>query len=839
MAIDPVCGMAVDEASALRTERDGQTFYFCCEHCRQKFPEIPNSELRTPNSGHNHRHHDTAAVKPGSSAKFFCPMCPGVESEQPGDCPKCGMALERNPARAATAGNAIYTCPMHPEIEQDHPGDCPKCGMPLEPKTGSTGPEGDEEARALARKFWIGLVLTIPILFLAMGQWIPGVRIDQWIPRPVSRWLEFLLSTPVVMWAGGIFFGRGWRSLKTRQLNMFTLIATGVGAAYVYSTVAVIVPGIFPPSFRQHGEVELYFEAAAVITVLVLLGQMLEAKARSRTGQAIKALLGLAAKTAHRVRDGQESDVPVDEVQKGDVLRVRPGEKIPLDGVIIEGRSNVDESMITGEPMPVTKGLRDSVVGATVNQTGTFLMRAEKVGSETLLAQIVQMVAEAQRSRAPIQKLADSVAGYFVPAVIGIAVITFVVWAVWGPAPAMAYALVNAVSVLIIACPCALGLATPMSIMVGIGRGAQSGILIRNAEAIETTEKVTHLLIDKTGTLTAGKPKVVSVISSRWSRGNEAQTEKSEIQNPQPATGQSLLTSAPTISGQEQFLGLAAAVEQLSEHPLARAIVDAAKERKIALSPVNDFESTTGGGVSGKIGDQTVRVGKEKFLSESGVTIPDDLKQVSQQLQEKAQTVVWVAVDGGAVGIIGIADPIKDTTPAAIRALHDMGLKVIMCTGDNRKTAEAVAKELGIDEVRAELTPQGKLELVRKLKAEGKMVAMAGDGINDAPALAEAHVGIAMGTGTDVAIQSAGITLVKGDLQGIVKALTLSRGVMKNIRQNLFFAFVYNALGVPIAAGILYPVLGLLLNPMIAGAGMSFSSLSVVSNALRLRKVKL
>jgi Cu+-exporting ATPase len=678
--------------------------------------------------------------------------------------------------------------------------------MALEPRTISAEAEEDGETRALAIKFWIGLVLTVPVLVLAMGGEIPGMRIEQWIPRPISRWLEFLLSTPVVLWAGGLFFGRAWRSVKTWQLNMFTLIATGVGAAYGYSTVAVIAPGIFPSSFRQQGEVGLYFEAAAVITVLVLLGQLLEAKARNRTGQAIKALLGLAAKTAHRVRDGQEQDVPVDEVQKGDLLRVRPGEKIPIDGVIIEGRSNVDESMISGEPMPAAKGVKDSVVGATVNRTGTFLMRVEKVGSETLLAQIVQMVADAQRSRAPIQKLADSVAGYFVPAVIGIAILTFVIWAAWGPAPAMAYALVNAVSVLIIACPCALGLATPMSIMVGVGRGAQSGILVRNAEAIETTEKVTHLLTDKTGTLTAGRPKVVSVVSS--------QTE-------------------------EQLLSMAAAVEQLSEHPLARAIVDEAKERKIVITTASDFESTTGDGVSGRIGNQTIRVGKEKFLSDAGMLISDGLKQASQQLQEKAQTVVWVAVDGKAVGIIGIADPIKETTPAAIRALHDMGLKVIMATGDNRKTAEAVAQELGIDEVHAELTPQAKHELVKKLKAEGKIVAMAGDGINDAPALAEAHVGIAMGTGTDVAIQSAGITLVKGDLQGIAKALALSRGVMKNIRQNLFFAFVYNALGVPVAAGILYPVAHLLLNPMIAGAAMSFSSLSVVSNALRLRKVKL
>ncbi|MGH7994128.1 MAG: heavy metal translocating P-type ATPase, partial [Limisphaerales bacterium] len=625
--------------------------------------------------------------------------CPGAESDQPGDCPKCGMALERNPAWAAATGKTIYTCPMHPEIEQDQPGDCPKCGMPLEPKTVSAEPEDDGETRALARKFWIGLALTVPVLFLAMSQWIPGWRIEQWIPKAISRWLEFLLSTPVVLWAGGMFFGRAWRSIKTWQLNMFTLIATGVGAAYIYSAVAVIAPGIFPPSFQQHGEVGLYFEAAAVITVLVLLGQMLEAKARNRTGQAIKALLGLAAKTAHRVRDGHEQDVSVDEVQRGDVLRVRPGEKIPIDGVILEGRSNVDESMITGEPMPVAKGAKDPVVGATVNQTGTFLMRVEKVGSETLLAQIVQMVAEARRSRAPIQKLADNVAGYFVPAVIGIAVITFVIWAVWGPAPAMAYALVNAVSVLIIACPCALGLATPMSIMVGVGRGAQSGILIRNAEAIETTEKVTHLLTDKTGTLTAGKPKVVSVVPSSELTGSASillASRKPEESPSSPAGSKRSQVSTNDV----QLLGLAASIEQLSEHPLARAIVDEAKERKITLSSASDFESTTGGGVSGKIGDKLIRIGKEKFLQEAGVAVPDDLKQASLQLQEKAQTVVWVAVDGRALGIIGIADPIKETTPAAIRALHDMGLKVIMATGDNRKTAEAVARELGPQSIR-------------------------------------------------------------------------------------------------------------------------------------------
>ena len=615
------------------------------------------------------------------------------------------------------------------------------------------------------------------------------------------------MATPVVLWAGGMFFSKAWRSLVNRSLNMFTLIATGVGAAYFYSAVAVIAPGIFPESFRESGEVGLYFEAAAVITVLVLLGQLLEAKARSQTSQAIKALLGLAAKTAHRIRGGQEEEVPVDQIEKGDLLRVRPGEKIPIDGVITEGRSNIDESMITGEPMPVEKGVGESVIGATVNQTGTFVMRAEKVGSETLLAQIVHMVAEAQRSRAPIQKLADTVAGYFVPVVIGIAVVTFIVWAIWGPAPAMAYGLVNAVSVLIIACPCALGLATPMSIMVGVGRAAQNGILVKNAEALETTERVTHLVTDKTGTLTAGKPRVTRQLAAPG--GDEG-----------------------------ELLRIAASLEQNSEHPLARAIVDQAKEAGLTLSPVTDFESTTGGGVTGKLDGKTVRVGKRKFLEELGVGIPEDLDREAQHLQEKAQTVVWVAVDKNAAGLLAIADPIKETTPKAIATLHDLGLKVIMCTGDNRKTAEAVARELGIDDFTAEVMPQDKIDIIKKLKSQGAIVAMAGDGINDAPALAESDVGIAMGTGTDVAIESAGITLVKGDLMGIAKAIHLSRAIMRNIRQNLFFAFIYNALGIPIAAGVLYPFFGVLLSPIIAGAAMSFSSLSVVANALRLRSVR-
>jgi Cu+-exporting ATPase len=703
----------------------------------------------------------------------------------------------------------IYTCPMHPQIREDRPGNCPICGMTLEPMTIGAGDEEEQsEANSLSRKFWIALVLTIPVLIVAMGHAIPGLHLDEIVPRGIDKWIEFGLTTPVVLWAGGFFFTRAWQSIVNRSLNMFTLIAVGVGAAYVYSAIAVIAPGIFPESFRRHGEVDLYFEAAAVITTLVLLGQLIEARARSRTGQAIKALLNLAAKNAHRVRNGQEEEVPVDAIQKGDLLRVRPGEKVPIDGAIVEGQSNIDESMITGEPMPVSKGAGDKVVGATVNQAGSFLMRAERIGSETLLAQIVQMVADAQRSRAPIQKLADTVSGYFVPAVISIAVITFVVWSIMGPPPAMAYALVNAVSVLIIACPCALGLATPVSIMVGVGRAAQTGILVKNAEAIEITEKVTHLITDKTGTLTAGKPEVVSRVSDK---------ETSE----------------------HELLQIAASVEAHSEHPLAHAIVEAAKKEQTGLREITDFQSTTGGGVSAHVDGRRVLVGKEKFLANSNVTFSNELKRQADRLQEQAQTTVWIALDGHAIGVLGIADPIKPTTGTAIRALHDMGLKIIMCTGDNRRTAESVARELGIDEYRAEVMPGEKIEIVKRLKANGAIVAMAGDGINDAPALAAADVGIAMGTGTDVAIESASITLVKGDLMGIVKAMHLSRAVMRNIRQNLFFAFIYNGVGVPIAAGVLYPLFGILLSPMIAGAAMSFSSVSVIANALRLRSVKL
>lgn len=697
---------------------------------------------------------------------------------------------------------------MHPEIEQDHPGECPICGMTLVPKSPGADEEEEKEIRSLSRKLWVALVLTIPVLFIAMGHAIPGLNVDRIVPKEIANWIEFGLTTPIVVWAGGFFFSRARRSIVNRSLNMFTLIAVGVGAAYFYSAVAVIAPGIFPESFQRHGNVDLYFEAAAVITTLVLLGQLLEAKARSRTGQAIKALLGLAAKTAHRVRDGREEEIPVDKIQVGDVLRVRPSEKIPVDGIIIESRSNLDESMITGESMPVSKGPGDKVIGATINHTGSFLMRAERIGSETLLAQIVEMVAEAQRSRAPIQKVADTVSGYFVPTVVCIAVVTFIIWSIYGPDPKMAYALVNAVSVLIIACPCALGLATPMSIMVGVGRAAQSGILIKNAEAIEIAEKVMHLVTDKTGTLTAGRPEVVSRVA------------------------------ASGISERE-LLQTAASLEAQSEHPLARAVMNAAKKEGIDLPGVTEFQSTTGRGISAKFDGKIVLVGKEKFLRDAEVRISDQLGKEAERLQEKAQTTVWVAVSGDALGILGIADPIKETSYQAVDALHQMGLKITMCTGDNRRTAEAVARELGIDEFKAEVMPDEKIDIIKKLRSEGAIVAMAGDGINDAPALAAAHIGIAMGTGTDVAIESAGITLVKGDLMGIVKAMQISRAVMRNIRQNLFFAFIYNALGVPIAAGALYPFFGILLSPMIAGAAMSFSSVSVIANALRLRRIKL
>jgi Cu+-exporting ATPase len=715
------------------------------------------------------------------------------------------MRLERNPAYREKA-KIMYTCPMHPEVQQDHPGQCPLCGMNLEPMTPvDSEDEENEEIRSLAIKFWVGLALTIPVFLLAFGSMLPGLSIEKIIPRSVGKWIEFLLATPVVFWAGGMFFARGWRSIVNRSSNMFTLIMLGVGAAWGFSAIAVIFPGIFPESIRMGGEVGLYFEAAAVITVLVLLGQWLEARARSNTNKAIANLLNLAAKTAHRIVDGKEEDVPLDDLAKGDTVRVKPGEKVPIDGSIIEGRSTIDESMITGEPIPVNKTTSEKVIGATINQTGSFTMKVEATGSETMLSQIVHMVAEAQRSRAPIQKLADQVSGYFVPAVVIISIITFAIWALWGPTPAFAYAMVNAVAVLIIACPCALGLATPMSIMVGVGKGAQQGILIKNAEAIERTEKITHLITDKTGTLTEGRPRVVEIL---------------------PAEGVNL----------DEVLTLAAAVEQHSEHPLARAVLEKAKTAGLDLPQANEFESSTGGGVTATIGSDRIRVGKLNFLLESGIKNITSLADQADTLQVKANTVIWVGRNDLIIGIIAIADPIKSSSLKAIQSLHSMGITVIMCTGDNHATAEAVARELGIDEVHAGVSPADKQRIVIELKAKGHRVAMAGDGINDAPALAASDVGIAMGTGTDVAIESAGITLVKGDLRGIVSAVQMSRAVMRNIRQNLFFAFIYNAAGIPIAAGILYPFFGILLSPMIAGAAMSFSSVSVIANSLRLGK---
>jgi P-type Cu+ transporter len=756
MPKDPICGMQVDESTEYKTEADGKTVYFCSDHCRQKFLNGETGEEKKP-------------APPG----------------------------------------ATYTCPMHPEVEQDHPGDCPKCGMALEPKefTGEEE-EDDSELRDMTRRFWIGLALTLPVFVIAMGSHLPGSPVGKLIPSSISKWIELVLATPVVLWAGWPFFKRGWKSVVIWNLNMFTLIAVGTGTAYLYSAVAALFPHIFPESFRHHGEVALYFEAAAVIIVLVLLGQILELRARKRTSSAIRELMGLAPKQARVVRDGKEQDVSLDEVQEGDILRVRPGEKIPVDGVIKEGSSSIDESMLTGEPVPVDKKEGDPVTGATMNQTGSFLMEATKVGRDTVLSQIVRMVGAAQRSRAPIQHLADRFAAVFVPTVVGVALLTFVVWAWIGPEPRLAYALVNAVAVLIIACPCALGLATPMSIMVGVGRGAKTGVLIKSAEALEIMEKVDTIIVDKTGTLTEGKPSVTEIV---------------------PAEG----------FEQDELLRLAASVEQNSEHPLAAALVNAAKDRKLQLDKPSDFNSSTGGGVSAKVDGKTVLVGKRTFLEEAEVESLDTLRDRADELQGKGHTVIFAAVDGRAAGILAVSDPIKPNTYKAIKALHELGLKIHMVTGDNEQTARSVADELGIDEVRAGVVPEDKHEYVKQQREQGQIVAMAGDGINDAPALAAADVGIAMGTGTDVAIESAGITLVKGDLGGMVKAITLSRAVMRNIRQNLFFAFIYNTLGIPIAAGVLYPFFGLLLSPMIAAAAMSCSSVSVVTNALRLRNTKI
>jgi len=810
--------MQVDPGRAAGSyQHAGETFYFCSQHCVRQFRAEPEKYVGRA-SARVAQLAPAAGVSsaPGEPAtEYTCPMHPEVRQgpaspgQAPGPCPECGMTLE--PLRSAgPAANTEYVCPMHPEVVRDAPGACPICGMALEARTVVMGEEANPELVSMSRRFWAGVVLTAPILLLAMAEMLAGDPLPG-ISMRARTWIEFVLSTPVVLWGGWPFFERGWVSIATRRLNMFTLIAVGTGTAYFYSVVATLFPGIFPASFRgMHGDIAVYFEAAAVITTLVLFGQVLELRARSQTSSAIRALLGLQPKTARRLDDDAlERDVPLEQVERGDRLRVRPGEKVPVDGVVLEGASAVDESMVTGEPIPVEKRSGDRVTGGTVNGTGSFVMRAERVGSETLLAQIVRMVSEAQRSRAPVQRLADVVSSYFVPAVVLVAVVTFLVWAKVGPPPPLAYALVNAVAVLIIACPCALGLATPMSIMVGTGRGARAGVLIKNAEALETLEKVDTLVVDKTGTLTEGKPRVMTVVAL-------------------PDAG----------LGEAEVLRLAASLERKSEHPLAAAILAAALEKGLELAEAAEFRSLTGKGVVGRILGRETALGNQALLAELGLDLRGAAEQ-TESLCRDAQTVVFLAVDGRLAGLVGVADPIKESTYEAIRMLRGEGVRIVMLTGDSRMTAEAVARKLGIDEVEAEVLPAKKGEVVRRLQGEGRVVAMAGDGINDAPALAAAQVGIAMGTGTDVAMESAGITLVKGDLRGIARARRLSRKTMGNIRQNLFFAFVYNALGVPLAAGVLYPVFGLLLNPMIASAAMSFSSVSVISNALRLRKVVL
>ncbi|HZX23190.1 MAG TPA: copper-translocating P-type ATPase [Woeseiaceae bacterium] len=703
----------------------------------------------------------------------------------------------------------VYTCPMDPQVRQTEPGSCPICGMALEPEGVVTGEEDHSELRDMTRRFWVSAAFTLPLFVYAMGEMLPGQPFHDLVPARLSQWLQLALATPVVLWGGWPFLVRGVQSVRTMNLNMFTLIGLGVSVAYGFSLVATIAPQLFPASFRDaSGRVGVYYEAAAVITTLVLLGQVLELRARRATSGAIRSLLELAPADARRIRqDGTEEDVPLDELAVDDRLRVRPGEKVPVDGVIEEGRSTIDESMITGEPLPVEKTAEDSVTGGTVNQTGGFIMRVTRVGEDTLLSRIVHMVAEAQRSRAPIQRLADVVAGWFVPTVVGVAVVAFIAWSIWGPEPAMAYALVNAVAVLIIACPCALGLATPMAIMVGTGKGAQSGILVKNAEALETLEKIDTLVVDKTGTLTEGRPRLTAV-------------------------------EAGGDLGEEELLRLAASLERASEHPLAAAIVEGARDRDVDLADVSDFDSATGKGVSGAVDGRRVAVGNRAMMDEVGAG-DDGLAERADELRSEGRTVMFVAVDGAAAGLVAVSDPIKETTPEALRSLHEAGISVVMLTGDSRATAEAVGRELGIDEIHAEVLPEDKNRIVTELQERGAMVAMAGDGINDAPALAKAHVGIAMGTGTDVAMESAGVTLVKGDLRGIAKALTLSHATMRNIRQNLFFAFVYNSLGVPVAAGVLYPWFGLLLSPMIAAAAMSLSSVSVIGNSLRLRRLNL
>jgi len=796
--LDPVCGMTISPDDAVgHLDHKGRTYYFCSQSCLDQFRANPDAFLAERSA--------PAATPAELGREYTCPMDPEVRQRGPGACPKCGMALE--PVDVAPVTKVEWTCPMHPEIVRDAPGACPICGMALEPRT-ITLEERNPELEDMTRRFWWSAGITTPILAFMVSEFVPGQPLQRAVPHGWLNWILLALASPVVLWGGWPFFVRGWASVVNRHLNMFTLIALGVGAAYAYSVVATLAPGVFPDSFRMMGEVAVYFEPAAVIVVLVLLGQVLELRARSRTSSAIKNLLGLAPKTARKIEgDGAERDVPLDQVHVGDRLRVRPGERIPVDGVVLEGKSTVDESMVTGEPIPVEKIPDSTVTGGTVNATGQFVMEAQRVGSETLLAQIVRMVSEAQRSRAPIQRLADTVSAWFVPIVIVVAVITFIVWSRVGPEPRLAHALVNAVAVLIIACPCALGLATPMSIMVGTGRGAENGVLIRNAEALEILEQVTTLVVDKTGTLTEGRPKLVTVMPLE-------------------------------PFDEESLLRLVASLENASEHPLAGAIVAGTTERGVKLADVTEFESVTGQGVVGVVGSRHVAVGNLKLLESMSVGVPT-LREKADELRRNGQTVMFIAVDRRAAGLVGVADPVKATTPEAIEALHREGVKVVMLTGDNRTTAEAVARSVGIDQIEADVLPDQKAAVIKRLQGRGERVAMAGDGINDAPALAAADVGIAMGTGTDIAIESAGVTLVKGDLRGIVRARRLSKATMSNIRQNLFFAFVYNVLGVPVAAGVLYPFLGLLLSPMIASAAMTFSSVSVIGNALRLRRISL
>ena len=824
MATDPICGMTVDPRSAAgKHEHNGQTYYFCSQDCLAKFKEDPEKWLGTQHGKHIHRtasHAEhaqggTHAAQSSKTAKpddrvgvYVCPMDPEVRESKPGACPKCGMALE--PATLPMPTTRVeYVCPMHPEIVRPEPGSCPICGMALEPRTVTLEDAPNPELFDMTRRFWISAALSVPLFILAMSDMLPGQPLQHFASPHLLTWIQFVLATPVVLWGGWPFFERGWHSIVNRSPNMFTLIAIGVGAAYLYSVVATLIPDIFPPSFYGHGgTVAVYFEAAAIITTLVLLGQVLELRARSQTSGAIKALLGLSPKTARLIHDdGREADVPLDRVKVGDRLRVRPGEKVPVDGVVIEGATSIDESMVTGEPIPVEKLKGSKVTGGTVNSTGSVVVEAQRVGSETLLAQIVRMVSEAQRTRAPIQRLADIVSAYFVLAVLVVAALTFVVWALFGPEPRMAYAIVNGVAVLIIACPCALGLATPMSIMVGVGRGATEGVLIKNAEALEVLEKVDTLVVDKTGTLTEGKPQLSEVVTV-------AGTDRKEI------------------------LRLAASIERASEHPLAAAIVGAAEKEGVRLANTEEFRSLTGRGVIGKVDGRSIALGNLALLQELAID-PASLLARAEELRRDGHTVMFVAIDGRVAGLVAVSDPIKQSTQEAIEILHREGIRIVMLTGDSRTTAEAVARRLGIDRVEAEVLPEQKVEVIKRLQSEGRIVAMAGDGVNDAPALAQAQVGIAMGTGTDVAIESAHITLVKGDLRGIAKARRLSRATMRNIRQNLFFAFVYNVLGVPIAAGALYPFFGILLSPIIASAAMTFSSVSVIANALRLRRISL